>query len=127
MKRLFLFSIYTCLCLGIVAQPTIEWQKLYGGINGGEGSSFIKQTIDGGYIISGTSTSSDGDVGTNYGADDYWIIKTNVTGDIEWQQNIGGSFNDQANCIEQTSDGGYIVAGYSNSGNLTGTHGGGII
>ncbi len=106
--------------------PLIEWQKSLGG-TGGDFASSIQQTSDGGYIVAGYSGSNDGDVTGNHGNTDYWIVKLDNTGAIQWQKSLGGTSNDFASSIQQTSDGGYIVAGYngSNNGDITGNHGGG--
>lgn len=91
------------------------WDTLYGGTLLDYGNS-IDETSDGGFIVAGSSTSSDGDIsGTNKGELDYWILKLDDTGQIEWEKNYGGSGEDIANSIKQTSDGGYIVAGSSSS------------
>jgi len=102
----------------------IIWQKSLGG-SGGETAYSIQQTNDGGYIVAGTSTSTDGDVTGNHGNGDYWIVKLDSSGNIIWQKSLGGSGNDYAQSIQQTSDGGYIVAGTStsNDGDVTGHHG----
>jgi hypothetical protein len=88
----------------------------------------IQLTIDGGYIVAGNSYSNDGEVtghngSTNYS--DYWIVKLNSFGEIKWQKSFGGSKNERAYSIQQTNDGGYIIAGYSESydGHVTGNHG----
>ncbi len=86
----------------------------YGG-TGGEIASSIQQTLDSGYIVAGYSYSSDGDLSTNYGQSDYWIVKLNSLFVIQWQKTYGGSLEDEAQSIQQTSDGGYIVAGNSRS------------
>lgn len=92
----------------------IEWQKCYGGT--GEDFAYdAKQTTDGGYIIAGTTMSTDGDVTGNHGFGDYWIIKTDAVGTILWQKCFGGTYNDIAYSIEQTNEGGYIVAGLAGS------------
>ena len=92
----------------------IEWQKSFGG-SGIDNANSIQQTTDGGYIIAGYSNSTDGDITGNIGSTDYWIVKISSTGNIEWQKSLGGSWGDQAYSIQQTSDGGYIIAGYSDS------------
>jgi hypothetical protein len=92
----------------------IEWQKSLGG-SGSESAFSIQQTSDGGYIVAGSSNSNDGDVSGNHGDYDSWVVKLNSIGIIEWQKSLGGSNYDDANSIQQTNDGGYIVAGYSNS------------
>lgn len=86
----------------------IEWQRAYGGSDEDWPTS-IQQTSDGGYIIAGITTS--------FGAGDYdfWILKLSASGDIEWQKAYGGSSFDSAQAIQQTSDGGFIIAGYTSS------------
>jgi hypothetical protein len=77
----------------------------------------IQQTTDGGYIIGGYSNSSiSGDKTENcIGSFDYWIVKISGTGTIQWQNTIGGDSDDYLSSIKQTSDGGYILGGYSKS------------
>jgi len=105
---------------------TIEWQKALGGSNVDDAKS-VQQTNDGGYIVAGFSASIDGEVSGNHGNDDAWIIKLSVTGVIEWQRSFGGSGSDRAYCISQTIDGGYIIAGETDSmeGDLFDNHGSG--
>ncbi|MDR0793182.1 MAG: T9SS type A sorting domain-containing protein [Chitinophagaceae bacterium] len=102
----------------------IQWQESLGG-SGYDGAQSIQQTTDGGYIVAGYSSSNNGNVSGNHGSDDYWIVKLNNTGAIQWQESLGGSGDDEAYSIQQTTDGGYIVAGYSwsNDGNVSGNHG----
>ena len=93
-----------------------EWQKTIGGF-GEEKLKVIKQTKDGGYIIGGASSSDQsGDKKQDcFGNLDYWIVKLDTKGTIEWQKTYGGSYFDILRSLEQTTDGGYIVGGYSNS------------
>ncbi|MCF8293672.1 MAG: hypothetical protein K9I70_07660, partial [Chitinophagaceae bacterium] len=104
----------------------VQWQKSLGG-TGGDGAYSIQQTADSGYIVAGGSESNDGDVTGNHGSADYWVVKLNSTGVVQWQKSLGGSGDDAANSIQQTADSGYIVAGYStsNDGDVTGNHGSG--
>ena len=101
-----------------------EWQKTIGG-SGQDKLQVIQQTTDGGYIIGGSS-SSEASIKTNaqqtgektsihYGNLDYWVVKIDSKGTIEWQQTYGGTFVDELRSLEQTIDGGYILGGYSNS------------
>jgi len=106
---------------------TIQWQKCLGGSN--QDLSYIisiQQTSDGGYIVAGETSSNDGDVSGNHGLSDFWIVKLNNSGTIQWQKCLGGSNQDSSCSIQQTSDGGYVVTGYasSNNGNVSGNHGG---
>ena len=125
MKKLKYFPILLLLGnLSYAQTPNIQWQKSLGGSLEDRGG-IIKTTSDGGYIVVGGSNSTNGDVIGNHGAKDAWIVKLNSTGAIQWQKALGGSGNDIANYIQLTSDGGYIVAGQSNStnGDVTGNHG----
>ena len=102
----------------------LQWQKSLGG-SGNDFAQSIVQTADGGYIIAGQSDSNNGDVTGNHGEADYWIVKLNIAGELQWQKSLGGSLNDGARNIQQTPDGGYVIAGHSNSndGDVTGNHG----
>ena len=105
--------------------PTIEWQKCLGGTSEDIAYS-IQQTSDGGFIVAGETLSNDGDVSGNHGGRDAWVVKLNSSGDIIWKKCLGGTDHDFAYSIQQTSDGGFIVAGLtgSNDGDVSGNHGG---
>ena len=92
---------------------------------GALGAYAVKQTPDGGYIVAGESSSTDGNVTGNHGSSDYWVVKLNFDGKIEWEKSLGGSSLDRANDIHLTHDGGYIVFGmsYSVDGDVIGNHG----
>ena len=90
----------------------LVWSKSLGGSNNDEGYS-LSVTNDGGFIVAGYTRSTDGDVIGKHGGDDYWVVKINVGGGIQWQKCLGGSYDDIAYSIEQTADRGYIVAGAS--------------
>ncbi len=94
----------------------ILWQNTIGGINNDFLIS-IKETTDGGFILGGSSNSNiSGDKTENcLGDEDYWIVKTDSLGNIQWQNTIGGSQRDVMLNIQQTFDSGYIVVGRSNS------------
>lgn len=94
----------------------IEWQKTYGGKQFDMLKSVV-QTKEGGYILGGYSNSiASGDkADNNIGVGDYWIIKTDEAGEIEWQKTIGGDKDDQLNALIQLSDGNYVIGGNSNS------------
>lgn len=124
MKKLLLLFAYV-LVVDTCFSQEIEWQKCLGGTNN-EGAYIIQQTVDGGYVVTGSSWSNNGDVTGNHGSSDYWIVKIDSVGTIQWQKCFGGTDNDDASSIQQTFDGGYVVAGRasSNDGNVTGNHGG---
>lgn len=87
------------------------WSKTYGGSENDKAAS-IQNTNDGGFILSGYSRSSDGDVIGNEGFHDYWILKLDVDGNIQWNKNFGFAGSDQAFEVIQTSDGGYLATGF---------------
>jgi hypothetical protein len=100
------------------------WENHYGGENADRAWS-IKSTPDGGCIVVGQSASHYGDVINSIGPfnaaiSDYWIAKLSSTGAIEWQKSYGGLQGDWATSVSLTNDGGYIIAGNTNSNN-TGT------
>lgn len=123
-KKLLLFISFLLQFNAYSQEPTIEWQKCFGG-TGSDSFSSIKQTSDGGYIAVGSSNSNDGDLTTNKGENDVWVLKLNSNYAIEWQKTYGGSRQDFADSVQQTTDGGYIIAGYSesNDGDATFNHG----
>jgi len=105
------------------AHGVIEWENTIGG-NNQDWFKLILQTTDGGYLLAGTSRSDiSGDKTENclgyVSEGDYWIVKTDDTGNIEWQNTIGGDKDDLLNSVCQTADGGYLLAGTSAS-NISG-------
>jgi hypothetical protein len=103
------------------AMGNIEWQKCFGGSNDDE-ASVVRQTFDGGFIISGFTNSNDSDVTGYHGNKDYWIVKVDSTGNLQWESCYGGSAEDYPNDIKQTQDSSYIIVGRSrsNDGDVTG-------
>src|SRR5690606_37437477 len=89
----------------------IIWSKTYGGSND-ESAARITKTNDGGFLLSGYTTSNDGDVSGNEGFQDYWIVKIDASGTILWNKNFGFAGSDQAFKAFQTSDGGYFITGF---------------
>jgi hypothetical protein len=92
----------------------LEWQRALGG-SGPDAARSVQQTTDGGYIVAGHSGSNDGDASENRGGSDFWVAKLSRGGSLEWERSLGGSGDDEANSVQQTADGGYIVAGHSQS------------
>jgi hypothetical protein len=95
----------------------IIWDKTLGGSLNDVARSIITNS-DGGYTILGTSNSGiSGDKSeVNRGGNDYWVVKINASGQKVWDKTIGGDNYDEASSIISTSDGGYILAGSSQSG-----------
>ena len=102
----------------------IEWEKSLGG-SSIEFIVDIITTSDNGYVFVGLTNSNDGDILQNQGDTDAWIVKLNNTGTTEWQKTYGGSGYDALLSIQQTTDGGYITCGESesNDGNLSNNSG----
>jgi len=108
----------------IKTDHTIEWQKTLGG-SAQDIAYSIKKTSDNGFVIGGATKSNDHDVTGLHGSDnDYWVVKLKPNGDIYWQKAIGGTGNDVATSLQQTSDGGYIIAGLSTSSDGDATNSG---
>jgi hypothetical protein len=84
------------------------WTKTYGGI-GDEECYAMQQTTDGGYIFIGIDSSS------GLGSYNVYAVKTNSIGDTLWTKSYGGSNYDFGQAVQQTTDGGYIIAGYTGS------------
>lgn len=106
-------------------QGVIEWQKTYGGRYADLLRS-MEQTTDNGYILAGYSNSplSGDKTDGNKGVGDYWIVKIDDIGAIQWQKTYGADGDDQPYVIHQTIEGGYIVGGNSNSKNALTSLGG---
>jgi len=83
-----------------------EWGFLGGG-SGDDGGYSVQQTTDGGYIIAGYTDSF------GVGFYDVYLVKTDSNGEREWQKTFGGPEDDGCMFVQQTSDGGYIIVGYS--------------
>jgi len=91
------------------ANGTIQWEKTFGGSGWNDFGTFVQQTSDGGFIVAGY---------TQYSFDmswDFWLIKTNENGTMEWNKTFGGSDWDAAYSVQQTMDEGFIIAGYTRS------------
>jgi hypothetical protein len=109
-KKITFFVLFLSLATysNIRGQVDTLWTKTFGG-SGIDESYSVQKTTDGGYIIIGYTTSS------GVGNEDVWIIKTNASGDTLWTKTFGGSDHDYGRAVHQTTDGGYIIAGYTSS------------
>ncbi len=98
------------------------WDKTYGGSEDDKAAN-IANTNDGGYILSGYTSSNDGDVSENAGFHDYWIVKIDGSGAIQWEKSWGFEGDDRAFRVIQTSDGGYFATGFLDVGFVEGDEG----
>jgi len=90
------------------APPEEAWNHTFGGADRDFAYS-VQQTSDGGYILAGGTESY------GAGSDDFWLVKTDANGNEQWNKTFGGAGLDRARAVQQTTDGGYILAGYTNS------------
>ncbi len=99
------------------ANGAILWQNTIGGSGNDLLYYGVQQTRDGGYILGGYSSSDiSGDKSlSSFGSEDYWVVKLNPQGAIEWQKTYGGVGSDQLMNLDLSDDNGYILSGYFNS------------
>lgn len=115
----------------ISSNGILEWQRCLGG-SLDERAFSVKQTLDGNYVVTGFTESSDGDVSgiqgnntINSDVSDMWVVKLSNSGSILWEKSYGGADIEVAYDIALTFDGGYIVTGYTqtaNNGDVQGWH-----
>jgi len=119
-KRLYITLVAFISCANSFAQPVIKVQKDLGGHNL-DFFTCMALTKDGGRIAGGYSRSniSGQKTDSSRGGFDYWIVKLDSANKIEFDKTIGGNKDDILTALQQTSDGGYILGGYSNS-NISG-------
>jgi hypothetical protein len=106
MKRVIFAVVLLALAAPLTAQ--ITFQRTYGGTDREYGFS-VTQTADGGYVIAGWTESF------GAGGGDGWLIKTDASGDTIWTQIYGGTRYDAGKSVAQTTDGGYVIAGWTES------------
>lgn len=93
-----------------IVDSITHWAKSFGG-GGSESANSVQQTNDGGFVIAGeTSTNA-----FSAGGSDFWLIRLDLNGDIVWEKAYGGTGNEVAYSVRQTSDGGFVVAGSTTS------------
>lgn len=106
--------------------PNIQWQKAIGG-SADDANNFGKITVlkHGGYLLVGSTFSTDGDFSSNTGDENAFIVKFNSSGNIIWERTYGGSAADILNGVVENSDGTFMIGGYtySNDGDVSGNHG----
>ena len=99
---------YDITLLKLDASGNLQWSKVYGG-GAADYGLYVQQTSDSGYVISGFMS------GLGFGAEDVALIKTDANGNTQWMKVYGGAGSDWGDYVEQTSDGGYKVVGYTTS------------
>ena len=88
-----------------------EWNKTFGGTSG-DGARSVQQTVDGGYILAGRTESYSAGSDDFWLTCDVWLIKTDAKGNKQWDKTFGRTgYDDEAYSVQQTADGGYILAG----------------
>ncbi|MGB3076847.1 MAG: hypothetical protein WBB36_16070, partial [Chitinophagales bacterium] len=114
---LLLIILRSSFAVAQITAPDIAWQKTIGG-NGTDQLYAVIQTIDDGYLLGGYSSSGISGDKTEVcqGNNDYWAIKLDATGNMEWQNTIGGSAIDNLYNVIESTDGGYFLVGTSGSG-----------
>ncbi len=105
---------YDVLASKISSSGSILWQKSLGGSDIDKATSVVA-TDDGGFLVLSHSKSIDGDITTNLGDYDIWLIKLDTSGNIIWQKNLGGSNAEYSYKIITTIDGNYVFSAYSKS------------
>jgi hypothetical protein len=90
---------------------TMIWNRTYGGADYESAQSLVKSS-DGGYVLAGFIIARDAEV-YPFDTDDFWVIKTDGSGKLEWNQTYGGLGDQRAYSLVESSDGGYAIAGYS--------------
>ena len=125
-KTTLTVSVSLILYLNLFSQSTagIEWQRAYGG-KGYESPAMTARTSDGGYILLSTTDSSSVAVTGSHRNVDFWVVKINASGGIEWQKALGGSGSEFPYAIFVNNDGTYTLAGTtsSNDFDVSGHHG----
>jgi hypothetical protein len=101
--------------LKLSAEGGLEWQRQLGG-GSYDAAYSAAQAADGGFVIVGTTESSDGDVSGHHGGRDAWALKLSADGELEWQKALGGAGDDWAGSVAAAADGGVVIAGSTESG-----------
>lgn len=101
---------FTLILLPLVCQAQIAFEKVFG-CQYNDGGIEVHQTPDAGYIIGATSDVGDQSV-VNY---DFWLLKTDEYGDTSWTKTFGGQFDETCRGMALTSEGGYILTGWTES------------
>jgi hypothetical protein len=109
LSSIILFVLFCSLIVLVNAEPSwVVWSKTFGGTSTDQAYSLV-ETSDGGYALTGSTTTF------GFGNSDVWLVKTDGSGNKEWNRNYGGEVNDSAYSLIQMSDGGFALAGETES------------
>lgn len=115
LRKRFLYTFLVSMSGALTAQPPIQWQRSYGGSDVDRGTKVIP-LMDEGYLVVGTSTSTDGDAtGCMSSISRVWVLRLDSQGVLLWQRCYGGSGNQTLPYMTATSDGGFAIACRTNS------------
>lgn len=102
-----------CWVVKFDSQGNVVWKETLGGTLDDIGNSVV--AMSDGYVIVGSTFSTNGDVTLNHGSMDAWVVKLGLDGKQQWSKTYGGTADEDLNVIVATADGGYAVAGYTMS------------
>lgn len=111
MQKIIVFFLFAFISTSFA--QNIKWQKSFGGSEDDYIKS-VEMTADSGFLLCGYSYSHDGDLLQKHSDTNYWLVKTDKAGEIEWKKILGSAAYDKAESAKPTKDGGYIVVGYVN-------------
>jgi hypothetical protein len=96
-----------------------QWNKVFGGFNRSDMGFSVQQTTDGGFIITGTFCSSgDCPIIIGHVDTDVYLVKTDENGVLQWSKTFGGTGSDVGHSVQQTTDGGFIITGWTDTSDV---------
>ncbi len=112
------------LAIKISSDGSVLWNKTFGS-SANDAVGDVKQTADGGFLLTGLVAAANGNVSATHGGNDAWVVKLSPSGMIEWEKTYGGTSTESFTSVELTADGGYLFGGVtsSNNGDVSGNHG----
>lgn len=102
----------------------LQWRSYFGGTNNDRAHAVV-ESEDGGFVMAGFTESEDFDIDNSRGSYDFWVVKLDAKGNMEWQRSFGGTGIERAQDIAKTDDGGYVVSGntFSHDVDISKNHG----
>ncbi len=116
-KTSALFGTNDCWVVRLDASGNKLWDRSFGGV-GADRLQALQQTSDGGFVLGAVSlsASSGNKTSANFGLNDMWLVRLDAAGNKVWDRSFGGTDNDEVLSVIETSDGGFVLAGFSWSG-----------